>query len=455
MRGDTMDLAQMTALDAAQSIRDGECTAMDMVEACLTRIQHYDAEIQAWAHLDADMAKAQAEALDAYKRTGGPLGPLHGVPVGVKDIFDTKDYPTEYGTPIHAGHYAWEDAWAVTKLREAGAIILGKTVTTEYAVMHPGKTLNPHNPAHTPGGSSSGSAAAVASYMVPLATGTQTNGSVIRPASYCGVVGYKPSFGMIGRTGVRRCAESLDHVGTFGRTIEDAVLMAEVMAGYDARDPATRLRPHPHLVAASQSEPVMAPKLAFAKTPVWDQADSDCQEAFGELVEHLGEDVAEINLKGVFEQAWDWLQIIMEVELAHNLGADFDSKGEAFSAELAQTVEAGRRHSGAAYLKAKSEAASLDFYLTEIFDNYDAILCPATTGVAPKGLNTTGSPVFCSLWSLTGCPALSLPLMQDDQGMPLGVQLVGAKNDDARLVRTASWLNKRLIDDVGPGDEQE
>lgn len=331
-------------------------------------------------------------------------------------------------------------------------MIIGKTVTTEFAALHPNKTRNPHNPDHTPGGSSSGSAAAVASGMVPLATGSQTNGSMIRPAAYCGVVGYKPSYGLIGRSGILELSATLDQMGVFARSIEDAALLAEVMCGFDADDPATKLRPRLPLIKGMMTEPVMAPKIAFAKTPIWDQADPDCQEAFGELVEHLGEDVEEINLTGLYEAAWDHHKIIMAVEMAHNLRADYERAGDQFSLELRSIMEDGLSRSATDYLAAKAYIDVLNEDLFELFANYDAILCPAAPGAAPKGLNSTGSPAFSTLWQLAGCPAISLPLLQNEAGMPIGVQLVGERGDDPRLLRNALWLTKRVMEEVGPGD---
>ncbi|MEQ8195234.1 MAG: amidase, partial [Rhodospirillales bacterium] len=235
-----MDLAELDALSARDMIRDGEINPVELTEACLARIDEHEDAVRAWSHLDPDHALAQAQALYEAQQTGAPLGPLHGIPVGIKDIFDTFDMPTENGSPIYAGRTPERDCTAVAKLREAGAIIMGKTVTTEFATHFPGKTRNPHNPAHTPGGSSSGSAAAVACSMAPLAIGTQTNGSVIRPASFCGTVGFKPTWGKISRHGVFKLSHILDHVGVFARTVNDAALIAEALFGYDPHDTATR-----------------------------------------------------------------------------------------------------------------------------------------------------------------------------------------------------------------------
>ena len=283
-----MNLCEMSAAEAAAAIRAGECTSEELVRACLERTEAIEETVGAWHYLDPELALKQARDADLKRRSGAPVGPLHGVPVGIKDIFDTEDMPTEDGTVLHRGRTPAFDATAVARLREAGAVIMGKTVTTELAVYAPGKTSNPHDPARTPGGSSSGSAAAVASNMVPLAVGTQTNGSVIRPASYCGVYGYKPSHGLISRYRVLQQSRALDHVGVFGRSVEDVALIAQQLMGYDERDRDMRPRARPDLVGIAAEEPPIPPHFAFVKTPVWDQADEDVKGGFSELVEFLG-----------------------------------------------------------------------------------------------------------------------------------------------------------------------
>jgi Asp-tRNA(Asn)/Glu-tRNA(Gln) amidotransferase A subunit family amidase len=258
-------LADLGLSDAAAAIREGRVTSVELTADCLRRVHELDEGIQAWAFLDSEHALRQARAADDYRMAGGSLGPLHGVPLGIKDIFDTSDYPTEYGSALWQGHTPRQDAAAVARLRAAGAVILGKTVTTEYAYFHPGKTRNPHDPARTPGGSSSGSAAAVAAGMVPAAIGSQTNGSVIRPASFCGVVGFKPTHGLIPRTGAMLLSRALDHVGVFARSVVDAALMADVLAGHDAEDPDTRPIAAGYLAPTAASEPPLPPRFAFVK----------------------------------------------------------------------------------------------------------------------------------------------------------------------------------------------
>src|SRR6267142_3586053 len=283
---DQKNLHALGASEAARMIREGLVTSVEVVGACLARLREVDGQVQAWTFLDPDYALAQARAADEYRMSGQPIGALHGVPVGLKDIIDTADMPTENGSVLHAGRTPSRDAAVARMLRAAGAVIMGKTVTTEFATRTPGKTRNPHDPGHTPGGSSSGSAAAVAAEMVPLALGSQTGGSVIRPASYCGVYALKPTHGLIPRTGMFQLSRSLDHVGLFARTLEDLALGLEQVAGYDEGDPDSRPRPRVPYRAIAAEEPPLPPTFAFVKTPRWSQGAPDAQEAFGELVEH-------------------------------------------------------------------------------------------------------------------------------------------------------------------------
>ncbi len=438
------DPTLLSAVEAAEAIRAGRITSEALVSACLDRIAALEEGIGAWAHLDPAHALNQARAADLARREGKALGPLHGVPVGVKDIFDTKDMPTEDGTVLHAGRRPAEDATAVAQLREAGAILLGKTVTTELAVYSPGKTRNPHDTKRTPGGSSSGSAAAVAAFMAPLAIGTQSNGSVIRPASYCGVYGYKPSHGLISRHQVLQQSRPLDQVGVFARTVEDAALIAEQMMAFDDRDPDMRLQARPALFKTVAEEPPIDPRLAFVKTPAWDQADGDTKEAFAELVAHLGETAVEFKLPERFHEAVGLHRTIMEADLARSFEQEYAGGKDRLSPILREMIERGQKVLAVEYNRALGQIPVFNRALDKIFEWHNGILTPATTGEAPVGLESTGSPIFCTLWTLCGMPAITLPMMQGAHGMPIGVQLVGARGDDARLLRTARWLVTRI-----------
>lgn len=443
--GAPMDLSLLGAADASSALAEGRISSEELVAACLRRTKADEERVQAWEFIDPEHALRQARAADLRRREGKPLGPLHGIPVGVKDIIDTGDMPTEDGTVLHAGRTPSADATVVAMLRSAGAIVMGKTVTTELATYSPGKTRNPHNPEHTPGGSSSGSAAAVAACMVPLAIGTQTNGSVIRPAAYCGTVGFKPSFGLISRHGVLKQSRPLDQIGVIARNVEDAALLAEQLIGYDEDDPDTRPLARPPLREIAMQEPPVPPTLAFVKTPMWKLADAQCQEAFAELVAHLGERAEEFKLPAAFKDAWKWHQSIMEADLAKNYEPEYREGRERLSETLRSQIERGRRVRAVDYNKALDQVPALNYALSQLFDlRYEAILTPATTGTAPRGLASTGSPVFCTLWTLCGLPAITLPLMQGEDGLPLGVQLVGPRGGDARLLRTARWLSAQV-----------
>ena len=437
----------LSAADAARAIRDGAVSAEELAEACLARVREADAEVQAWAFLDPEHVLTQARALDARRKEGAPLGALHGVPVGIKDIFDTVDMPTEDGTALHAGRTPDRDATAVAMLRAAGALIMGKTVTTELATYAPGKTRNPHNAGHTPGGSSSGSAAAVAAGMVPLALGSQTNGSVIRPAAYCGVYGFKPTHGLVSRHGVLKLSRTLDHVGVFARSVEDLALACEEIVGFDENDPDTRPRARVPFRQIAAEEPPMPPSLALVKTPMWSETDADARDAFAELAGHLGDRVGEFALPESAREALDWHRIIMEAEMAANLAAEYERGRERLSESLRLQLERGRRHTAFDYQAALARIPQIAEGLARIFERYDAILTPAASGTAPRGLTSTGSPMFCTLWTLCGMPAVCLPLMKGSNGLPLGVQLVGPRGDDVRLLRTARWLAAKAESD--------
>ena len=437
---DATQLNWLSASDAARALRDGAISSEQLVEACLARVREADGAVQAWAHLDPEHALTQARARDRDRSEGQTTGPLHGVPVGLKDIIDTLDYPTEDGTVLHAGRTPVHDATVVAKLRAAGAVVLGKTVTTECAYFAPGKTRNPHNPEHTPGGSSSGSAAAVAAGMVPLALGSQTNGSTIRPASFCGIYGFKPTHGLVPRGGMLQLSRTLDHVGLFARTLEDLALLGEQIVGHDPRDPDTRVRARPAFLSVAGAEPPLPPLLAFVKTPVWHRAADDLKEGFAELVAALGDRVVEIELPESARQAWDWQRTIMEAEMAANLAAEWERGRDKLSPQLRSLLERGREVRALDYQTALARIAPLNEGFAEIFERCDAILTPSALGTAPKGLDATGDPAFCTLWTLCGMPAVSLPLMKGENGLPMGVQLVGPRLADARLLRTARWL---------------
>lgn len=437
------DAAAVLSLDAT-TLRDrlanGALRATEVARACLAQIAVRDPEVQAWAWLDEADVLAQAERLDALRATGRPVGPLHGLPVALKDIIDTAGIATENGTPIDAGRVPVEDAVIVRRLRAAGALIIGKTVTAELAYLHPGKTRNPVNPAHTPGGSSQGSAAAVGAGMVPLAIGTQTGGSVIRPAAYCGIVGFKPSFGAIPRTGILTQSPTLDTVGVFCSSVGGAALLAEVLFGDDPGDPHTKPSAPPRLLSVARAAPPVKPVFAVLAEPPGSVPEEDMRLAIEELTEFLGDQAFAVDLPAAFVDAAAVRERINFAEMA-KCYYGYERRGwETLSDILRAAMQAGKDLPARDYISALDWRGVLNAALDEIFDRCDAILTPATLGPAPADLTTTGSAICNGLWTLCGTPAITLPLFESSTGMPMGVQLVGRRGDDARLLRTSQWL---------------
>lgn len=390
--------------------------AVERVRALLARVDAVEPQVQAWVVLDRAALLRQAEAADAAP----PAGPLHGVPVGLKDIIDTADLPTQNGTVLHAGRQPSVDALLVQRLKHAGALVMGKTVTTELATYAPGPTRNPHHPAHTPGGSSSGSAAAVAAGMVPLAVGTQTNGSVLRPASFCGVVGFKPSAGRIPRDGVLEQSPSFDCVGVFANSVEEAALLAAVLADEAVPD----LAP-------------LSPALAWFDGIAWDRVAPDAQAACRAWQHAQG--LPAVALPTGCDTAIEQHRVVMEAEIGQAFAALDRTQ---LSASLQGQIERGLRTASADLQQGRDAALALRAAFSLWFDEHglDALAMPAALGTAPAGLASTGDPVMCTLASFAGLPAISLPLLSGANGLPLGVQLIGRFGDDRRLLRAAAAL---------------
>jgi Asp-tRNA(Asn)/Glu-tRNA(Gln) amidotransferase A subunit family amidase len=367
---------------------------------------------------------------DKALAAGAAPGALHGLPVGVKDIIDTCDMPTENGTVLHQGRQPREDALVVSRVRAAGGLIMGKTVTTELATYAPGKTRNPHDASHTPGGSSSGSAAAVAAGMVPLAIGTQTNGSVIRPASFCGVVGFKPTATWIPRMGVLQQSPVFDQLGVFARSVDDAALLVQCIAGRDLS----------HIGAPA---PAASPRFGFVRTPMWERMAPDAQAVFTEFVKTLGQAIAEAQLPAEAAAVYDLHRTLMEADIARSFHAEYERGRDRLSASLRGQIERGRAVASDAYQRAlhrRDEIAQA--FDDDVAGPFDAIVTPAALGTAPRGLGSTGDPIMCTLWTFTGQPAVTLPLLKGANGLPIGVQLVGRRDGDAALLRTARWLSR-------------
>ncbi len=423
------DAPPPSARALARDIAAGRISAEAAMRGCLDRIAAREAAVGAWQHLDPEAALAAARRADGE----APRGPLHGVPIGVKDLFDTADMPTGYGSPIYDGHRPAADAACVALARAAGAIVVGKTVTTEFACFTPGKTANPHNPHHTPGGSSSGSAAAVAAGMVPLAFGSQTAGSVIRPAAFCGCVGYKPSFGLIARAGAKALADSLDTVGLMAGTVADAAFFAGVLTDRpDLRDAAP---------------PPAPPAFALYRTPMWERAEPEAGAALDRAAEALrraGAAVGELAPPAEHRGLNAAQDRIMGYEAARALAYERIYRSAQLSPRLGQMLDAGMAVGAAEYDAARAEAAAARAGLAGFFGPYDAVLTPAAPGEAPAGLGYTGDPVFNRMWTLLGTPCVTLPAHRGDRGLPVGVQLVGRIGDDARLMSCAIFLEQAL-----------
>ena len=416
-------LDELSASEFAACVRAGEMTAEDVTRRTAARVANREGAVGAWVHFDPEKALEKARSVDRRQAGGEILGRLAGVPVGIKDIIDTKDWPTEYGSDIFAGRQPAEDAEVVKRLEAAGAVIFGKTVTTELAFYGPGKTRNPRDLSRTPGGSSSGSAAAVADGHVPLALGSQTAGSIIGPASYCGVVGMKPTFGWVPLDGVLEQSRPLDTLGGYGRTLGDVALSIEVLSG----------RP---LTGANIPENI---RLAFVKSHAWPDGDFEMRSAVEAFAKRAtpGVEIVEVALPAAFDCAGGLQRAVQFHDIAESYGPIVDANPQRVSAKLREIVAIGRSVSEAEYRDALGRRDALYAALLDTIAGFDAILTPAAQGVAPLGLESTGSPMFNFLWTYLGVPAISLPLL-DVGGLPLGVQLVGRRDEDANLIAVAT-----------------
>lgn len=438
---DPSELLNRTASQLAADIRSGSVSSEQVINACLSCIDERESTVKAWAHLEHREAIAQARAADEVQASGKELGPLHGVPVGLKDIIDTADMPTECGSDHFKGRRPANDATVVSLLRNAGAVILGKTITTEFALNGQRGTTNPHDAARTPGGSSSGSAAAVADRMVPLAIGSQTGGSMLRPASYCGVYGYKPTYGRISRKGVFIISRPLDHLGVYANSLEDLALIADTLMVYDAADFDMRAHCGAKLCEALAEQPVSAPlKLAFVKGPPWNEAEDHLEPTMSAFLQTLGDQVQEVELAGIFDRAVEAQGTVMDVSLWHNLSSYYLDYRDQLMPETVERIEAGRGISAEAYVEAQELAGSLNHAVDQLLGHHDAMITASATGEAPLGLKSTGNAIFQRMWTLMGVPTISLPLMTGPNGMPIGVQLIGRRGRDADLFRAAKRL---------------
>ena len=422
-------LNQISAADAARALVAGKLTSEALVAACLERIKQREDGVRAWAFIDPELALKQARQRDRE----APKSRLHGIPVGVKDVIDTCDMPTEYGSPIYRGHRPACDAACVAQVREAGGVILGKTVSTEFATRHPNKTCNPHNLGHTPGGSSSGSAAAVADCMVPIAFGTQTSSSTIRPAAFCGAIGYKPTFNLINRAGLKFLSESLDTLGLLTRTVEDAALMVETLAG---------LPETPFAAVAT-----LKPRVGFCRTPHWSQADAASQanlERAAQVLAAAGATVSAVELTSEFSKLAETQITVSAYEFFRALTHERTRFPQLISASLTARIAAGGKVTRSRYEEGLALAEHCRKRIADTFRDYDVLLAPSAPGEAPSGLGGTGDPIFGLLWTLLLLPCLTLPYGKGPTGLPLGVQVIGRHGGDAALFVAAEWVQRAL-----------
>jgi Asp-tRNA(Asn)/Glu-tRNA(Gln) amidotransferase A subunit family amidase len=428
-------LHTLSLIEVVKGIENRQFTSEEYTQALLARIASLDEEIRAWTWLDPAEAIKAARLSDRRLQSGGAPGPLQGLPIGVKDIFATAGVPTEMGSRAFAGHIPTKSARVIERLEAQGAFVLGKTVTTECAFLFPGKTRNPWNPLHTPGGSSSGSAAAVAAGFVPAALGTQTNGSVIRPGAFCGVVGFKPTQGLIPIEGALTFSHTLDQPGIFTRHVEDAAWLAAALAGEGEK-----LSP----TLSARSTP---PRLAAVKTPVWEQAEKEAKRNFKKNIQMLrnsGAEVEECELPESFDLAHRAIRMIMAVEAAFNLEELHLKQAPLLSSTLRDFIAEGRAAGAVVYLQAIRTRLTLQEELESFLTKYDALITPPTTGEAPATLEQTGNPCFCSIWSFCGVPAVTIPVELGPRGLPLGLQIVGPRGKDNQVLSTAKWCEGRF-----------
>lgn len=421
--------------DAAQAIRRGELGSEELTRALLARIERHETIVQAFQWMDPQRALDLARRADRQLTSGEKPGPLHGIPLGIKDIIATRGIPTTMGSPIYAGHVPAQSAALVERAEAAGAFVLGKTVTTEFAYFTPGKTRNPWNPAHTPGGSSSGSAAAVAMGFLPGAVGTQTNGSMIRPAAFCGVVGYKPTAGVIALNGVHPFSPSLDQPGVFTRSVPDAALLAAALAEQE--------------VGAGCDVPALAhpPRLAAVRSPVWHLAEPYAQEHFLKMAAHLrsaGAVVEELDLPPSFKDAHAVHRTVMTGEGAR-VFAELQGRDRArLSPRLNALIDEGRGISDADLARGLERKGQFAEELDDFLSGFDGMITPSALGEAPADLTQTGDPAFCTIWSLCGVPAVTIPAGKGPLGLPLGLQIAGPRRADGPVLSVAIWCEERM-----------
>ena len=436
------DIFSLSLEELAEKIKSGQLSSVEVCEKYIDRIKKFEKDVKAWAHFDKKVLLEKATEADEHRKAGKPTGSLHGVPIAVKDIIGTVDMPTECGTVIRKGKSYSQNAEIIDLLHASGAIVMGKTATSELAYLGPPATTNPHDKNRTPGGSSSGSAASVASFMAPASIGSQTGGSVIRPASYCGVVGYKPSYGLISRNGVLRTSFSLDQIGMFGRKVEDVAMLAKVLIKKDKYDAATIHYSTENILSETKKGPIFEPKFIFYKTDHWKIIDKKSRESFEYFIKSFKKNIEIFDTPSYFKDIHKYHQIIHETDLANNFSVYYKKFKKKLSKYMQDAISNGNKYT------AKEYAEAIDFMkrsyesYEEVFEDYHGVLSPSSPGVAPKGLKSTGTAEFNKVWSYLGTPCISLPLLEGENNLPLGVQLIGNKYDDHRFLGVANWLEK-------------
>ncbi|MCI0456544.1 MAG: amidase [Gemmataceae bacterium] len=430
---------------AADDVRDGRLAPLDLLDFCLANIDRHEPRVKAWVLLDRDGARAEARRLTDELQRGRYRGPLHGIPVGIKDIFDVFDWPTAAGSKLWANSIARRDATTVQRLREAGAVFLGKTVTTQYASFDPPVTRNPWDLERTPGGSSSGSAAALACGMCLGALGSQTGGSITRPAAYCGVTGCKPTYGRVSLNGIVPLAPSMDHPGPMARCVHDLAILLQAIAGSDPYDPLCSTRPVPDYTA-HLSQPLKPPRLGVLRGLFQDLLEPESLEFMDDLesnLRHAGATLKEVALPAGFTEVLPRHRIVMAVEAAAFHEVRLKRHPEDYERQIRSLLEEGLACPAPEYARCKDHQARLKEEMLACFGGVDALLTPATRGPAPAAA-TTGDPAFNSPWSYTGLPTVSVPAGWTAQGLPLSLQLIGPPWHEAELLAAAAWCEQAL-----------
>ena len=418
------------------SLQSGACNAESVCEELLTEVATRDPQLQAFAWLEPEHVRQQAQRLDAQFARSGPVGPAHGLPLALKDIIDTAGIPTENGTALDSGRIPTRQAAVVERWLAAGGVLFGKTVTTELAFMCPAQTTNPHGADFTPGGSSAGSAAAVAAGMVPIALGSQTGGSVIRPAAYCGVFGFKPTFDLLPTHGVLMQSHTLDTLGVFARSVADLALVTDLLR----QEPVPETQPTLSLLESCQQPFVSAPRFGFVTLPYWERASKQTLSKLEQLRSSLGNQAVNLNLPSAFQDSIRQRETINFVEMVHHYGHYAERRRASLSSQVQGAMEQGGQRTAVEYLAALASREVLNRALEPLFALADVLVMPAAPDHAPQDRNITGDPIFNGIWTLCGTPSLTLPLFQAENGMPIGMQLVAPRGADARLLRVAQWL---------------